>query len=119
MRLTPQNPMNRALVANLIFETIVFALAVAGMIQVDDASVALAFGACGAAMALALISASRWRSTWGWYLGWVTQVVAVGLGLLSPWMYGVGGVFAGLHVVIYVLGRRLDRQSAPTGQGVA
>ncbi|MFV0451867.1 MAG: DUF4233 domain-containing protein [Propioniciclava sp.] len=101
--------MNRALVANLGFEAIVFGLAIPGMIVVDDATAGQAFAAGGGAIAVAVVAAARSRTVGGWYLGWVTQIVAVALGLLTPWMFGVGGLFAGLHLIIYVLGRRIDR----------
>lgn len=108
MRLSQTNPMNRAWVANLACEAVVFALAIAGMIQVDAVTVGVAVGCCGAAMVMAIAAAARWRTGWGWYLGWITQVIAVGMGFLSPWMFGVGGLFVGLHLVIFILGRRLD-----------
>lgn len=110
MRLSVDNPMNRALVANLACEAVVFLLAIPGMIQVGDASVGEAFAAGGIAIAMALVAVARSRTAWGWYLGWLTQIVAVGLGVLTPWMYGIGGFFAALHIVIYVLGRRLDQR---------
>lgn len=117
MRLSQANPMNRAWAANLGFEAVIFVLAIAGMIQVDEVSVGLTVGCCGAATAMAVIAAARWRTAWGWYLGWITQAVAVALGFLSGWMFGVGGLFAGLHVVIFILGRRLDTAQRPASSG--
>lgn len=107
-RLAPGNPMVRALAANLGFEAVVFALAIAGMIQVDAAPLSLALAAGGGTAALAAVAAGTQRRGWGWWLGWVVQVLAVALGLLTPWMYAIGAMFAGLHVLMYVLGRRID-----------
>lgn len=117
MRLPAANPMNRALVANLAFEAVVFALAIPGMIQVGDAGVGEAFAVGGVAIACAIVAAARSRTAWGWWLGWLTQVVAVGMGFVSPWMFGVGGLFAGLHVLIYVLGRRIETARKRAAQG--
>ncbi len=113
-RLNPGNPMGRALAANLIFEAIVFLLAIAGMIQVENLAVGVAVGVGGGAALLALLASARPNTTWGWSLGWLTQVVAIGMGLATSWMYGIGAVFAGLHVLMYVLGRRLDARGIPS-----
>ena len=45
-------------------------------------------------------------------VGWVTQPVGILLGLLTPAMWVVGGMFARLWVLSFVLGRRLDAQAA-------
>ena len=50
----------------------------------------------------------------GYLLGWVTQVFAVAMGLLTPWMYWLGGMFALLWVVSFVLGRRIE--ATPSGR---
>ena len=44
----------------------------------------------------------------GYPLGWLTQAAGIALGVLTPWMYGMGAVFALLWVATMVLGRRLD-----------
>lgn len=100
--------MARALAANLAFEAIVFALAIAGMIQVDATPVGLAVAAGAGAAVLAVVAAGTYRKMWGWWLGWLVQVIGIALGLLTPWMYAIGALFAGLHVLMYVLGRRID-----------
>nr|WP_269779084.1 DUF4233 domain-containing protein [Propioniciclava soli] len=100
--------MRRALAANLVFEAVVYALAIAGMIQVDAVPVGLALSLGGVAAALALVAAGTLRRPWGWWLGWFVQALGIALGLLTPWMYAVGALFAGLHVLMAVLGRRID-----------
>lgn len=110
MRLADGNPMTRALVATLLSEAVVFGLAIAGMIQVSNVPVGLALGVGGAAVVLAAAAGATLRRPWGWPLAWLTQAVAVGLGVLTPWMYVVGGLFVVIFVMSFVLGRRLERR---------
>lgn len=108
MSLSNDNPMRRVLAALLVFEVIVFALAAVGMVAVGDAQLPtaslLGVGSC----LLALAAAATLRGRLGLPLGWLTQAVAVGLGFATPMMFLMGGVFALLWVVAFVLGRRLD-----------
>ncbi len=109
MRLVPTNPMGRVMLSILAFEAIVFGLAIAGMIQVSNIPVATAFGLGIGAAVLALLAAALLRRPPGYPLGWLTQVAAVALGLATPMMYAVGGMFALLWVVCFVFGRRIER----------
>ena len=45
-------------------------------------------------------------------VGWVAQVVIIGLGLLTPWMYAMGIIFALIWVTCMVLGKRLEAAQA-------
>ena len=108
MRLGPKNPMKGPLLSILIFEAIVFGLAIAGMIQIEGLSVAVAVTTASVGIVLAIAAAGLFRTLLGYPLGWLTQVYAVGMGFLTPWMFAVGGVFALLWVVSFVLGRRLE-----------
>ena len=112
MRLVPTNPMNRVLAAILAFEAICCGLAIPGMIQVSDVAIPLALGAGGVAALLPLIAAATLRTPLGWVLAWVSQIACLALGLLTPWMYVVGGAFAALFVVEFVLGRRIETDTA-------
>ncbi len=116
MRLAPKNPMGKVMLSILAFEAVVFGLAIAGMIQVDNVPVPVAVGAASVGMALAIAACALLRFPVGYLLGWVTQGVAVGLGLLTPWMYWLGGMFALLWVVSFVLGRRIEQAPADAGQ---
>lgn len=107
MRLAPTNPMGRVMLSILAFEAIVFGLAIPGMIQVSSVPVGLAFGLGGGAAVLAIVSAALLRGPVGYPLGWLTQVVGIALGLATPMMYAVGGMFALLWVVCFALGRRI------------
>ncbi len=108
MRLAAKNPMGRVMLSILAFEAIVFGLAIAGMIQVSFMTVPLAFGLGLGAALLALLAAALLRGPAGYALGWLTQVVGIALGLATPMMYAVGGMFALLWVVCFVLGRRIE-----------
>ncbi len=116
MTLPPGNPMTRVLSTLLILEVIVFGLAIPGMIQVSGRSVGVSLAAAGGAILLALLAASLLRrGAAGFLLGHLTQVVGVLLGLLTPYQYAVGGLFAILWVVSFVLGKRLDAAAAARG----
>jgi hypothetical protein len=113
MALTLQrgNPMATVLRTILIFEVILFGLAIPVMIFVSEVGggAAAAFGGVG--MVLAVVSAGLLRGPLGYGLAWFTQVVAIALGVLTPAMYAVGGMFTLLWVLTFVLGRRLEARS--------
>ena len=106
--LSARNPMRVVLLSVLIFEVIVFGLAVPVMIFNSNVAVGIAVGFAGGAMVLALVAAGMLRKPAGYTLGWLTQVVALALGALTPTMFVVGALFAGLWVFTFVLGKRLD-----------
>lgn len=106
--------MGKVLLVTLVFEAVVFALAIVGMIQVSSLPVGTALAVGGGATALAFVAAATLRGPLGYPLGWLTQAAALVLGFATPWMFLMGGVFVLLWVVSFVLGRRLDR-SAATG----
>jgi hypothetical protein len=106
--LSARNPMRVVLLSVLIFEVIVFGLAVPVMIFISNVAVNTAVGFAGGAAVLALVAAGMLRKPAGYALGWLTQVVALALGALTPSMFVVGALFAGLWVFTFVLGKRLD-----------
>jgi hypothetical protein len=106
------NPMRVVLLCVLLFEVVVFGLAVPVMILVSGvAPTAATLGGGGAAL-LALVASGLMRKPVGYLVGWITQPVGILLGVLTPSMWVVGGMFAGLWVLCFVLGRRLDAQAA-------
>lgn len=117
LTLSPSNPMRTVLLAVLVFELIVYGLSVPVMILVSQVHGLTAGLLGGGAGLLALISAALLRRPIGYVLGWVTQLVGIGLGFATPPMFVVGTVFAGLWVLTFVLGRRLDAggRAAPAG----
>jgi hypothetical protein len=109
--------MGRVMLSILAFEAVVCGLAIAGMIQVEAMPVATsALLGAGAAL-LALVAAALLRTPVGYPLGWLTQVVVIALGLATPMMFAVGGMFGLLWVLVFVLGRRIERSKLSTGGG--
>ena len=114
LTLSPKNPMRVPLLSILFFEVVIFALAIPVMILISgvDPLPAALFGA-GAAV-LSLVAAGVLRKPVGYPLGWAAQLWGILLGLLTPSMFVVGGMFAALWTVSFILGKRLDERAAPT-----
>lgn len=110
MTLTPTNPMRVVLLSLLIFEVVVFGLAIPVMVLVSGVPASTSAVFCGGAALLALVAAAMMRRPVGYPLGWLTQLVAIALGLLTSAMYIVGVLFLALWVVTFVLGKRLEAQ---------
>lgn len=108
MRLSAANPMGRVLMTCLILQALTFALAVPVMIVVSGVPAAQAAGLTGGAVLMAIGAAGGLRRSWGYPLGWVTQVAGLALGSLTSGMYVMGAIFAGLWLTSFILGRRLD-----------
>jgi hypothetical protein len=108
------NPMIRVLQVFLILDVIVFALVIPGMIQVSDRSLLVSMVSGGVAIVVALAAAGTiHRGRLGFALGWLTQLLGLALGLLTPFQFITGAVFALLWVVTFVLGKRLVTQPSP------
>lgn len=101
------NPMLRVLAVNLGCAAVAFGLAIPAMIA-SGTDVGVSFAAGGSALACAVVAAATQHRRWGGRLGWLALAGGVALGALTPWMFAVGGLFLGLHVLGHVLGRRLD-----------
>ncbi len=112
--LTPKNPMRVVLLSILLFEVVVFALAIPVMILVSHVAAAPAALLGSGAAVLALVAAGLLRKPVGYPIGWLAQLAGILLGLLTPAMFVVGGMFAALWVLSFVLGKRLDARTAPT-----
>lgn len=108
VRLADGNPMTKTLVLTLIFEVVVYILAIPGMIQVDAVPLVPAFTTGLGAAALAGVAAGMMRRPIGWPLAWAAQLAGIALGLLTPWMYVVGGGFAALFLVEFILGKKIE-----------
>ena len=106
------NPMRVVLLTLLFFEVVVFGLAVPVMILVSHVPAATAIAAGGVAALLALVAAGLLRKPIGYLVGWIAQPVGILLGLFTPAMYAIGAIFAGLWLLTFILGRRLDAQAA-------
>lgn len=113
MRLKPDNPMNRAVLSVLIFEVIVFWLGFPGMIMLDDVALVPALVAVSVASLLAIVSAVLLKRPAGYPLGWLTQLVGISLGFLTPMMFAAAGIFALIWVTCIVLGRKIENTPRP------
>src|SRR4029450_4200111 len=102
--------MRVVLMTVLIFEGIVFGLAIPVMILVSGVAPAAAAGfgggaalvapaaravVAGGAALMALAAAGLLRSRLGYILGWIAQLVGLALGFLTPMMFVVGAVLGG------------------------
>jgi hypothetical protein len=115
--LSPGNPMRVVLLTVLIFEVIVFGLAIPVMIFVSNVPAAAAAGFAGGAAVLALVAASLLRSRIGYVLGWLVQLAGLALGLLTASMFIVGAILAGVWLLAFVLGKRLDSRMETSPEG--
>lgn len=89
-------------------------LAINGLSDIPDGIV---LGAGGGFMVLLVLVALVQRHTWGVVLGGVLQVAFVALGFLHPFMFLIGGVFAGLWVWCLVRARRIEESRRRAAEG--
>lgn len=61
---------------------------------------------------LCLLGAATMRGPRGGFLGWVAQAATIAAGLASPWLFGLGLVFAALYGGCWALGAKIDRERA-------
>jgi hypothetical protein len=102
--------MRVVLLSVLFFEVIVFGLSIPVMILVSDVAPLVAALCGGLAALLAAVAAGGMRRSAGYYLGWAVQPIGILLGILTTPMFVVGGMFLGLWVLSFVLGKRLDNR---------
>ncbi len=74
----------------------------------------VALPAGGVAIIVLLATTAVLRFPWGVAIGWVWQGGLIALGILTPFMYVVGGGFALLWIYCFTRGRRIDRGRAAT-----
>jgi len=107
-----RSPRRGMCAAVLSLEAITLGLTTPVMISVAgvDTSTALWVGLGLAAACLLL--AGMLRKEWAYGLGWVIQGAAIGLGLVIPLMFVLGGIFALLWASAYFLGIKIERERA-------
>jgi Protein of unknown function (DUF4233) len=115
--LSAGNPMRVVLMTVLIFEVIVFGLAIPVMILISGVSAAVAAAFGGGAALLALLAAGFLRSRVGYILGWVAQLAGLALGFVTTTMFVVGALFAAVWVMSFVMGKRLDSRMETSPEG--
>jgi hypothetical protein len=82
---------------------------------VFPAWVALPAGAVAILVFLATTAVLRFG--WGIAIGWVLQAGLIALGILTPFMYVVGGGFALLWIYCFIRGRRIERGRVTSTEG--
>lgn len=102
--------MNRTMQLTLIFEVLVFLLALPGMVLVDHVAWTPALLAVGGASVGAILASGGLKKSWGYPLGWLVQIGAVAMGLMTSMMYAVGIVFLAIWVMSFVMGRRIEQR---------
>ena len=115
--LSTGNPMRVVLQTVLIFEVIVFGLAIPVMILISGVPAAVAAGFGSGAALLALLSAGLLRSRVGYLLGWFAQLAGLALGFLTAAMFIVGALFTAVWVMSFLMGKRLDSRMEPSPEG--
>ena len=61
---------------------------------------------------LCLVGAATMRGRQGGTVGWVAQAATIAAGLVTPWLFGLGVVFAALYAGCWALGGKIDRERA-------
>lgn len=107
-----RSPRRGMCAAVLSLEAVTLGLTAPVMIAVAGVPVATALVvALGLALAC-LVLAGLLRHEWAYLAGWVVQGAAVGLGLVIPVMFVLGGIFALLWGTADTLGRKIERERA-------
>lgn len=107
-----RSPRRGMCAAVLSLEAITLGLTTPVLVTVAGVPVPTAL-AVGLGLAVAcLVLAGLLRHEWAYALGWLVQVAAVGLGVVIPMMFLLGGIFALLWGSADLLGRRIERERA-------
>lgn len=78
-------------------------------------SLGLLFG--GVIAFLALLSAGMLKRRFGWFLGWLVQILMIGYGFVVFTMFFLGALFTGLWVAAIVVGRKGEAARAAFNEG--
>jgi hypothetical protein len=96
----------------LAMQAITLGLTTPVMIAVSDVAPGTALPLGLGLAVLCVVAAGALRAAWGYWLGHLVQVAAIGLGFLVPFMFVLGPVFALLWGSAYVVGRKIERERA-------
>lgn len=113
----PRSPRRGMCAAVLALEGIVIGLSTPVMATLTDVSLGVAFGLGLGLAAICLLLAGMLRSESAYIAGWVVQLGAIGVGVVVPAMFFLGGVFALLWGTAYFLGRRIEEDRAAAYAG--
>lgn len=102
----------RLCVAILSLEAIVLGLTTLVLLPLVDVSTGAALGIGLGLMAACILLCGLMRFRWAYGLGWLLQLVAVGLGTVISAMYALGVIFLALWATAYFLGAKIERERA-------
>lgn len=98
--------------AILILEAVVLGLTPLVMIRVESVSTSTALWV-GLGLTLAcVLTAGLLRHDWAYWLGWMIQIAALGLGFVISMMFFLGAIFGALWAAAYILGVKVDREKS-------
>lgn len=106
-------PTRRAMCAGILgLEAVALVPVSSLLLPVGDVSTALGLTIGIGLPVLCLLGAATMRGRHGGTVGWVAQAATIAAGVVSPWLAGLGLVFAALYAGCWVLGARIDRERA-------
>ena len=113
VRQTPARSPRRGMCAAILsLEAITLGLTTPVMVTIADVAVGTALAIGLGLMAVCLVLAGLLRHEWAYVLGWVVQAAAFALGVLVPFIFFLGALFAALWATANVLGRKIERERA-------
>ncbi len=98
--------------AMLVLQAIVLFLTGVVTIGMTDLGAGASLGLGAGLALLCVLAAGLLGRPGGYALGWLVQVVSIGLGFVVATMFVLGVVFAALWATAYFLGIRIDREKA-------
>lgn len=111
-RETAKSPRRAMCAAVLSLQSIALGLSTPVMITLAGVPTVTALVVGLGLAVLSLVTAGLLRKSWGYHLGSLIQVAAIGLGFVVTMMFVVGGVFALLWFGAIYLGRKIEREKA-------
>ena len=107
-----RSPRRGMCAAILCLEAITLGLTTPVMVSVADVPVSTALVIGLGLAVVCLLLAGMLRKEWAYGAGWVVQGAAIGLGVVIPMMFFLGGIFALLWGTAYFLGLKIERERA-------
>ena len=107
-----RSPRRGMCAAVLSLEAIVLGLTTPVLIKIADVGTGTALLVGLGLMLACILLAGMLRREWAYGAAWLVQVAAVALGLVIPFMFLLGGIFALLWGTADLLGRRIESERA-------
>ncbi len=107
-----KSPRRGMCAAIISMEGLAVALAAPVMISIGGVSAGLALPLGLGFFVACIVVAGMLRRPWAYWVGWVLQAVAIGMGFLIPIMFVVGVIFAVLWGMADILGRKIESERA-------